>query len=78
MVAALFFNFGAPTHIANAWSCMGAKTHQEIPALHGHVCEHAHAALECYPENVPIFGGPSPAIEQKACGMHQWVENTRP
>jgi hypothetical protein len=27
---------------------------------------------------VPIFGGSSPAIDQKAYSMHQWGENEKP
>jgi hypothetical protein len=45
--------------------------------LHATVRHKLNAALECDPENVPIFGGLIPAIHQKACSMHKWGENER-
>jgi hypothetical protein len=36
-----------------------------------------YAWLECDPENVPILGGQSPAIDQNACSMHLWDENAK-
>jgi hypothetical protein len=49
-----------------------------IPRLDASIRRTLYAALECAPQNVPICGGLSPAIDQKACIMHKWGENKRP
>jgi hypothetical protein len=49
-----------------------------IPRPDSSIRHTLYAAVECAPQNVPICGGISPAIDQKACIMHKWGENKRP